>query len=106
MNHSEAILRRIANREIGRPPAEEFAAMEKIPVTVVLDNVRSAQNVGAFFRTGNSFAVEQVVLCGITATPLNRDIHKTALGAKMTAAMELYVRNVKDCDFSNESEQY
>ena len=53
-------MRKITNEELGRPSAEEFAAMEKMPVTVVLDNVRSAQNVGAFFRTGDAFAVEQV----------------------------------------------
>ena len=58
--------------------------MEKMPVTVVLDNVRSAQNVGAFFRTGDAFAVERIALCGITAVPPSRDIHKTALGAEMT----------------------
>lgn len=62
-------MRKITNEELGRPSAEEFAAMEKMPVTVVLDNVRSAQNVGAFFRTGDAFAVERIVLCGITATP-------------------------------------
>ena len=67
-------MRKITNEELGRPSAEEFAAMEKMPVTVVLDNVRSAQNVGAFFRTGDAFA----------ATPPSRDIHKTALGAEMT----------------------
>jgi len=77
-------MRKITNEELGRPSAEEFAAMEKMPVTVVLDNVRSAQNVGAFFRTGDAFAVERIVLCGITATPPSRDIHKTALGAEMT----------------------
>ena len=58
--------------------------MEKLPVVVVLDNVRSLQNVGAFFRTADAFAVEQIALCGITATPPNRDIHKTALGAELT----------------------
>ena len=58
--------------------------MEKLPLTVVLDNVRSMQNVGAFFRTGDAFAVEQILLCGITATPPARDIHKTALGAELT----------------------
>ena len=82
MNHSEAILRRITNGELGRPWAEEFAAMEKKPVTVMLDNVRSAQNAGALFRTGDAFAVERIVLCGITATPPSRDIHKTALGPR------------------------
>ena len=65
-------MRKITNEELGRPSAEEFAAMEKMPVTVVLDNVRSAQNVGAFFRTGDAFAVERIVLCGIPATPPSR----------------------------------
>lgn len=77
-------MRKIPNEELGRPSAEEFAAMEKMPVTVVLDNVRSAQNVGAFFRTGDAFAVERIVLCGITCTPPAREIHKTALGAELT----------------------
>ena len=54
------------------------------PVRVVLDNVRSAQNVGSFFRTGDAFAVEHVALCGITAVPPAREIHKTALGAELT----------------------
>ena len=73
-------MRKITNEELGRPTAGEFAAMAKMPVTVVLDNVRSLQNVGAFFRTGDAFAVEHIALCGITAVPPNRDIHKTALG--------------------------
>lgn len=77
-------MRKITNEELGRPTPDEFAAMEKMPVTVVLDNVRSAQNVGAFFRTSDAFAVERIVLCGITATPPSRDIHKTALGAELT----------------------
>ncbi len=65
---------------------EEFRAAEKIPVVVVLDNVRSMNNIGAFFRTADAFAIEQIVLCGITATPPNREIHKTALGAEQTVA--------------------
>ena len=76
-------MRKITNEELGRPSPEEFAAMEKMPVTVVLDNVRSAQNVGAFFRTGDAFAVERIAL-GITAVPPSSDIHKTALGAELT----------------------
>ncbi len=64
--------------------------MEKLPVTVVLDNVRSLQNVGAFFRTGDAFAIERIALCGITATPPNRDIHKTALGAELTVPWDYY----------------
>ena len=80
-------MRKITNEELGRPTAGEFAAMEKMPVTVVLDNVRSLQNVGAFFRTGDAFAVEHIALCGITAVPPNRDIHKTALGAELTVPL-------------------
>lgn len=77
-------MRKITNDELGRPTPEQFAAMEKMPVIVVLDNIRSLQNVGAFFRTCDAFAVERIALCGITATPPNRDIHKTALGAELT----------------------
>lgn len=64
--------------------------MQRIPVVVVLDNVRSAQNIGAFFRTGDAFAIERVMLCGITATPPSRDIHKSALGAELTVGWEYY----------------
>ena len=83
-------MRKITNEELGRPTAGEFAAMEKMPVAVVLDNVRSLQNVGAFFRTGDAFAVEHIALCGITAVPPNRDIHKTALGAELTVPWSYY----------------
>ena len=81
-------MRKISNEELGRPSAEEFAAAKKMPVTVVLDNVRSALNVGSFFRTCDAFAVERIVLCGITAAPPDREIHKTALGAELTVAWE------------------
>lgn len=64
--------------------------MEKLPIVVVLDNVRSAQNVGAFFRTGDAFGVEKIALCGITATPPSREIHKSSLGAEFTVAWEYY----------------
>lgn len=83
-------MRKITNSELNRPSAEEFATMQRIPVVVVLDNVRSAQNIGAFFRTGDAFAIEKVMLCGITATPPSRDIHKSALGAELTVGWEYY----------------
>lgn len=83
-------MRKITNAELGRPTVEEFRGMDKMPVAVVLDNVRSLQNVGAFFRTADAFAVERVALCGITATPPNRDIHKTALGAELSVAWKYY----------------
>lgn len=83
-------MRKISNEELCRPSPEEFAAMDKMPVTVVLDNVRSAQNVGAFFRTSDAFAVQRIALCGISAVPPNRDIHKTALGAELTVPWRHY----------------
>ena len=89
-------MRKITNEELGRPSAGEFARMEKMPVAVVLDNVRSMQNVGAFFRTADAFAVERIALCGITATPPNREIHKTALGAELTVAWD-YFAATTDC---------
>ncbi len=91
-------MRKITNEELGRPTAEEFAVQEKMPVTVVLDNVRSAQNVGSFFRTGDAFAVERIALCGITATPPSREIHKTALGADQTVAWSYYATTVACID--------
>ena len=81
-------MEKITNVELGRPTPEEFAAQEKLPLAVVLDNVRSAANVGAFFRTGDAFGIERLVLCGITAQPPSREIHKSALGAELTVAWE------------------
>ena len=91
-------MRKITNEELMRPSAEEFGRMEKMPVVVVLDNVRSMQNVGAFFRTGDAFAIEKIYLCGITATPPARDIHKTALGAEMTVRWEYCERTTDAVD--------
>jgi len=71
---------------LGRLSAEKFAGMEKLPLVLVLDNVRSGLNVGSVFRTADAFAVEQIVLCGITALPPHREILKTALGSTETVA--------------------
>ncbi|MDE6527008.1 MAG: TrmH family RNA methyltransferase, partial [Muribaculaceae bacterium] len=68
--------------EMGRDTVEQFRARPKMPVTVVLDNVRSLNNIGSIFRTADGFACRQVVLCGISATPPSPEIHKTALGAE------------------------
>ncbi len=81
-------MKKTANAELGRPTAEQFAGAEKIPLTVVLDNIRSLNNVGSVFRTCDAFAVERLVLCGITAAPPSKEIHKTALGAEMTVRWE------------------
>lgn len=79
-------MRKTTNEELNRPTPEAYAQMSKMPVTVVLDNVRSLNNVGSFFRTCDAFAVERIVLCGITGTPPSRELHKTALGAEHTVA--------------------
>lgn len=70
--------------ELGRLSPEEFAETAKLPVAVVLDNVRSLHNVGSIFRTCDAFAMEGLHLCGITASPPNREMEKTALGATET----------------------
>ncbi|MDE7388605.1 MAG: RNA methyltransferase [Muribaculaceae bacterium] len=68
--------------ELRRDTVESFHAKRKFPLTVVLDNVRSLNNIGSIFRTSDAFAVERILLCGITATPPSSEIHKTALGAE------------------------
>ncbi len=68
--------------EMGRIDRDAFVQAEKLPLVVVLDNVRSLHNVGSVFRTSDAFRVERIVLCGITATPPSTEIHKTALGAE------------------------
>lgn len=83
-------MRKLLNEELGRPTLEEVHTIEKLPVVVVLDNVRSAQNVGSFFRTADAFGIEHIALCGISATPPNREIHKTALGAELSVAWSYY----------------
>lgn len=68
--------------DLNRPDIEHYRAQVKLPVTVVLDNIRSLNNIGSIFRTCDAFAVEHLALCGITATPPSVEIHKTALGAE------------------------
>ena len=70
--------------EMGRMSVEAFRNSEKIPVAIVLDNVRSMYNVGSVFRTADAFRLNQICLCGITSTPPHPEIHKTALGAEDT----------------------
>lgn len=77
-------MRKIANSELGRLSGEQYLERIQSGTVVVLDNVRSAQNVGSFFRTGDAFGVDEIFLCGISATPPSKEIHKTALGAELT----------------------
>ena len=86
-------MRKLANAELDRKNIKEFKEAEKTPIIVVLDDVRSLHNIGSVFRTSDAFLIEKIYLCGITATPPNKEIHKTALGATETVAWE-YVKNV------------
>lgn len=75
-------MKKLSLSDLNRLTVEEFKNAPKFPVVAVLDNVRSLNNVGSFFRTADALRLEEVVLCGITATPPNNEIHKTALGAE------------------------
>jgi len=83
-------MRKLANEELGRIDIEAYKALSKKPIVVVLDNVRSMNNVGSCFRTSDAFLVEKVVLCGITAQPPHREINKTALGATESVSWTHY----------------
>ncbi len=74
-------MRKLANEELNRKSLDEFKESSKSPIVIVLDNVRSLNNVGSVFRTADAFLIEAVYLCGITGTPPNKEIQKTALGA-------------------------
>ena len=88
--------RKLRNSELDRLSNEEFVSAKKSPIVVIMDNIRSLNNVGSVFRTADAFLIEKICLCGITATPPHRDIHKTALGAEDTVAWE-YHKNTIDC---------
>ena len=82
--------RKLNTEEIIRLTPEEFKETPKIPLIVILDNVRSLHNVGSVFRTSDAYCVEKVILCGITATPPNAEIHKSALGAEFSVDWAYY----------------
>ena len=83
-------MRKLGNEELNRMTPEQYRGSKKIPVTVVLDNVRSQHNIGSVFRTADAFRLERLMLCGITATPPHREIHKTALGATESVPWEYH----------------
>lgn len=84
--------RKLKITELNRISAEEFKKADKLPLVVILDNVRSVHNIGSVFRTSDAFRVECIYLCGITATPPHPEMHKTALGAEFTVDWK-YVNN-------------
>jgi len=95
-------MRKLENRELNRKSIEDFKQSEKTPIIIVLDDIRSLHNIGSVFRTADAFLIEKIVLCGITATPPNKEMHKTALGATETVAWEHsknvleVIQNLKD----------
>lgn len=88
-------MKKLANSELDRKSVQEFKESAKTPVIIVLDNVRSLNNVGSVFRTADAFLVEAVYLCGITGTPPHKEIQKTALGATESVSWK-YFKNTLD----------
>jgi 23S rRNA (guanosine2251-2'-O)-methyltransferase len=96
-------MKKISLDELGRISIDEFHKSKKTPIVVVLDNIRSQHNIGSIFRTSDSFRIEKIYLCGITATPPSREIQKTALGSTESVAWE-YAERTADaiCVLKNE----
>lgn len=81
-------MRKLENKELERKTVADFKVAEKTPLIIVLDDIRSLHNIGSVFRTSDAFLIEKIYLCGITAIPPNKEIHKTALGATETVDWE------------------
>lgn len=81
-------MRKLENSELERKSVEDFKQATKTPIIIILDDIRSLHNIGSVFRTSDAFLVEKIYLCGITAIPPNKEIHKTALGATETVTWE------------------
>ena len=81
-------MRKLENNELERKSVADFKTAAKTPIIIILDDIRSLHNIGSVFRTADAFLIEKIYLCGITATPPNKEIHKTALGATETVDWE------------------
>ncbi len=92
-------MRKIPNSELNRLSVDDFKKADKLPVVIVLDNIRSQHNIGSVFRTSDAFRMEKILLCGITATPPNREIHKTALGATDSVEWKYYETTLEAVEF-------
>jgi len=88
-------MRKLKNSELDRLSVDAFKDAKKTPIIIILDNIRSLNNIGSVFRTSDAFLIEKIYLCGITAIPPHKDIHKTALGSTDTVDWE-YIENTKD----------
>ena len=98
-------MKKLKLEELGRISVDEFHSAEKIPVCILLDNVRSLHNVGSAFRTADAFKVDKIILCGITGTPPHREIQKTALGATESVQWA-YEKNVAEAVEQLKKENY
>ena len=98
-------MRKLSADELNRLSKEDFIKAEKLPIIIVLDNIRSLSNVGAFFRSADAFRIEALYVCGITACPPHREIHKTALGADETVRWR-YFTTVEEACQSLKAESY
>ena len=88
-------MRKLKNNELARIGVDQFKKIPKIPLIIILENIRSLNNIGSVFRTADAFIVEKIFICGYTATPPNKDIHKTALGSTESVEWE-YRKNIED----------
>ncbi|HEY1038656.1 MAG TPA: RNA methyltransferase [Bacteroidia bacterium] len=88
-------MKKLANEELNRKSVEEHRESKKNPIIIVLDNIRSLNNVGSAFRTADAFLLEAIYLCGVTGTPPNPEIHKTALGATDTVAWKKFASTME-----------
>lgn len=91
-------MRKLLNKELNRLSPEAFKDADKLPVVIILDNIRSQHNIGSVFRTSDAFLIEAIHLCGITATPPHREIHKTALGATDTVTWKYFETTKQSLD--------
>ena len=88
-------MRKLKNIELNRKDIDEFKKSEKTKLTIILDDIRSLNNIGSVFRTSDAFLIEKIYLCGITACPPHKDIHKTALGSTESVDWE-YFKNISE----------
>ena len=88
-------MRKLKNSELGRIEIDEFKKTSKTPLIIILDNIRSLNNIGSIFRSSDAFLIEKIYLCGITACPPHKDIHKTALGSTESVNWE-YSKNIEE----------
>ena len=98
-------MRKLKLEELNRVSIEQYKTQSKIPVVVVLDSIRSALNVGSIFRTADAFCIEEIILCGFTATPPHKEINKTAIGATESVSWSYY-ENIVDALKKLKSENY